>query len=56
MGYVVVTKRSVCFWTKVTIFLKSWSNVWVEMQKNAGNQGGDVQNQGGNFDIAVEMK
>ena len=24
--------------------------------KNAGNQGGDVENQGGNLGIAVEMK
>ena len=24
--------------------------------KNAGNQGGDVENQEGNLDIAVEMK
>ena len=24
--------------------------------KNAENQGGDVENQGGNLDIAVEMK
>ena len=56
MGYAVVTKGSVSFWTEVTIFLKSWFDIWVEMQKNAGNQGGDVQNQGENFGIAVEMK
>ena len=33
MGYAVVTKESVRFWTKVTIFLKSWSDIWVEMWK-----------------------
>ena len=26
------------------------------MQKNAGNQGGNVQNQGGNLGTAVEIK
>ena len=56
MGYAVVAKGRVSFWTKVTIFVKSWSDICVEMQKNAGNQGGDVQNQGENFGIAVEMK
>ena len=33
MGYAVVTKGSVHFWTKVTIFLKSWSEIPVEMGK-----------------------
>ena len=56
LGYAVVAKGRVSFWTKVTIFVKSWSDICVEMQKNAGNQGGDVQNQGENFGIAVEMK
>ena len=27
-----------------------------ENAKNAGNQGGDVENQGGNLGIAVKMK
>ena len=39
-GYAVVTKGSVHFWTKVTIFLKSWSGI----------------NQGGNLGITVKMK
>ena len=29
--------------------------IWVEMQKNVGNKGGDAGNQGGNLSIAVEM-
>ena len=29
----VVTKGSVRFWTRVTIFLKSWSEIWVVMRK-----------------------
>ena len=33
MGYAVVTKGSIRFWTKVTIFLESWSENWVEMRK-----------------------
>ena len=33
MGYAVVTKGSVRFSTKVTIFLKSWPEIWVEMWK-----------------------
>ena len=32
MRYAVVTKESVCFWTKVIIFLKSWSEILVQMQ------------------------
>ena len=32
MGYAVATKGSVRFWTKVTIFLRSWSEMWVEMR------------------------
>ena len=55
-GYAVVTKGSVCFFTKVAIFLKSWSGIWVEMTKNGGNQGSDVENQSGNLGKAVEMK
>ena len=56
MGYAAVTKGSVCFWTKVIIFLKSWSEILVKNAKNAGNQGGDVENQGGNLGIAVKVK
>ena len=29
--------------------------IWVEIQKNEGNQGGDAGNQGGNLSIAVEI-
>ena len=32
-GYAVIKKRSVCFWTKVTISLKFWSGIWVKMRK-----------------------
>ena len=33
MGWAVVTKGSVRLWIKVTISLKSWSEIWVEMRK-----------------------
>ena len=33
MDYAAVTKESVRFWTNVTIFSKSWSEIWVEMRK-----------------------
>ena len=56
MSYAVVTKGSARFWTKVTFFLKSWSEILVEMQKYAGNYGDDVENQGGNLGVVVEMK
>ena len=53
MGSVMV---SVLFRTKVTIFLKSC--VWNldGNAKNVANHGGDVENQGENLGIAVEMK
>ena len=53
MGSVMV---SVLFRTKVTIFLKSC--VWNldGNAKNVANHGGDVENQGENLGIAVDMK
>ena len=64
MGYAVITKGNVRFWTKVTIFFLDQSNYFLKILvwnlggnvKNAGNQGGDVENQGRNLGIAVEMK
>ena len=32
-GYALVTKGSVRFWTKITIFLKSWSRICADMRK-----------------------
>ena len=52
MDYAVVTKRNLRFIIKVTIFLKSWSNIWVDMRKKHG----DVENQVGKLGIAGEMK
>ena len=31
------------------------SGIWVEMQKNMGNQDGDAENQGGNLCVMAEM-
>ena len=33
MDYALVRKESVRFWTKLTTFLKYWSEIWEEMQK-----------------------
>ena len=55
-GYALVTKRNICFWTKVTIFLKSWSGNLCGNAKFARNQVGDVENRGWNLSIAVKMK
>ena len=33
-----------------------WNWLWLQIQKNVGNQGGNAGNQGGNLSITVEMR
>ena len=47
-------KEECSFLTKVTIFLKSWSGIWVEMRKMREIR--VVMYQGGNLGKTVEMK